>query len=197
MGGSAGGGGAGGSAGAGGASGGGGAGGANNAPFALTSSAFEEGEEIPLKHKCAEVNPVGQNLSPPLSWGPGPAGTMSYAIVLEHVPTPEHWVIWDIPANVFSLAENVEHAAAPAVPAGSKQSLVDLDGFQGSGYLGPCPQAVNSVQSYRFTLYAIDVATLPGLSATSSPPAAAAVVKQHVLAGTQGKTLTGTQIRTN
>jgi Raf kinase inhibitor-like YbhB/YbcL family protein len=143
------------------------------------------------------VNPKGQNISPPLSWGPGPAGTKSYAIVMAHVPTPEHWTIWDIPASVTSLAENVEHAAQPAVPAGSKQSLADLDGFKGSGYLGPCPQAVNSRQSYVFTLYALDVETVPGLSATSSPTQAATAVKAHLVAGSKGVTLTGTQIRSN
>lgn len=150
---------------------------------------------MPLKYKCAEVNPKGENISPPLSWGPGPAGTKSYAIVMMHVPNPEHWVIWDIPANVTSLPENVEHAAMPPVPAGSKQSLVDLDNFKGSGYLGPCPQAVNSVQSYRFTLYALDVETVPGLSATSNPTQAATAVKAHLVAGSQGVSLTGTQIR--
>ena len=185
---------AGGSAGA----GGGGAGGAvNNGPFELKSSAFKEGEQVPLKYKCAEVNPKGENISPPLNWGPGPAGTKSYAIVLEHLPTPEHWVIWDIPLAVTSLAENIEHAASPAMPAGAKQSLADLDGFKGSGYLGPCPQAFNSVQQYKFTLYALDVETVPGLSATSSPGQAATAVKQHIVAGSQGKTLTGTQIRMN
>lgn len=178
-----------------GSSGAGGSGGGSAEPFALKSTAFKEGEQVPLKYKCAEVNPKGENISPPLSWGPGPAGTKSYAIVMMHVPNPEHWVIWDIPANVTSLPENVEHAAMPAVPAGSKQSLVDLDGFQGSGYLGPCPQAVNSVQSYRFTLYALDVETVPGLSATSNPTQAATAVKAHLVAGSQGMSLTGTQIR--
>jgi Raf kinase inhibitor-like YbhB/YbcL family protein len=198
-------GGTGGSAGSGGASGGsggtggasGGSGGTSNQPFALTSTAFKEGEEIPLKYKCDKVNPMGMNQSPPLSWGPGPAGTKSYAVVLIHVTTPEHWVIWDIPANVLSLPENIEHSATPAQPAGSKQSLVNLDGFQGSGYLGPCPQAVGSQQDYRFTLYALDVETLPGLSATSNPTQAAMVVKQHLVAGSQGVSLTGHQIRSN
>lgn len=194
--GSAGGGAGGASAGAGGM-GGGGAGGTSNAPFALTSTAFKEGEEIPLKYKCDKVNPMGMNQSPPLSWGPGPAGTKSYAIVMMHLPTPEHWVIWDIPANVLSLPENIEHAASPAQPAGAKQSQVNLDGFNGSGYLGPCPQAFNSPQDYKFTLYAIDVETLPGLSATSNPTQAAAVVKQHLVAGSQGVSLTGHQVRTN
>lgn len=184
--------------GSGGASGGsGGSGGTSNQPFALTSTAFKEGDEIPLKYKCDKVNPMGMNQSPPLSWGPGPAGTKSYAIVLIHVTSPEHWVIWDIPANVLSLPENIEHAASPAQPAGSKQSLVNLDGFQGSGYLGPCPQAVGSQQDYKFTLYALDVETLPGLSATSTPAQAATVVKQHIVAGSQGVSLTGHQIRTN
>jgi Raf kinase inhibitor-like YbhB/YbcL family protein len=184
-----------GTAGAGGA-GAGGAGGVNNEPFALKSSAFEEGEEVPLMYKCAEVPPAGQNISPPLSWGPGPAGTKSYAIVMMHLPSPEHWVIWDIPASVTSLAVNIEHKAAPAEPAGSKQSLADLDGFKGSGYLGPCPQAENQRQSYKFTLYALDVETVPGLSATSSPTQAATAVKAHLVAGSQGVSLTGTQIRT-
>lgn len=184
----------------GGASGAGGGGGAScggsSTVFELTSCAFKEGEEVPLKYKCANVPPAGQNMSPPLSWGPGPAGTKSYAIVLNHVPTPEHWVIWDIPANVTSLPENIEHAAQPAMPAGTKQSLVNLDGFQGSGYLGPCPQAPNSRQSYTFTLYALDVDTVPGLSGTSTPAQAAAAVKMHLVAGSKGVTLTGTQIQT-
>jgi Raf kinase inhibitor-like YbhB/YbcL family protein len=116
--------------------------------------------------------------------------------VLEHVPTPAHWVIWNIPANVTSLPEDIEHVAMPSMPAGSTQSLVDLDGFQGSGYLGPCPQAVNSTQSYVFTLYALDVATVPNLTATSDPTQAANEVKQHLVAGSEGVTLSGTQIRT-
>jgi Raf kinase inhibitor-like YbhB/YbcL family protein len=173
------------------------AGGGGGAPFALTSSAFTEGAEIPLMYKCAEVNPKGQNISPPLSWGPGPSGTKSYAIVLMHLPSPEHWVLWDIPASVTSLAENIEHKAQPVLPAGSKQSLANLDGFMGSGYLGPCPQAVNSAQSYQFTLYALDVASVPGLTATSSPTEAATAVQAHLVAGSKGVTLTGTQIRAN
>ena len=173
-----------------------GAAGAASMAFALTSTAFKEGEEIPLEYKCMNVNPKGQNVSPPLSWGPGPAGTKSYAIVLMHVPSPEHWVLWDIPATVTSLPKNIEHVAQPALPAGSKQSLANLDGFSGSGYLGPCPQAANSRQSYKFTVYALDVEQVPGLSATSTPTAAATAVKAHLVAGSQGVSLTGTQIQT-
>jgi Raf kinase inhibitor-like YbhB/YbcL family protein len=176
--------------------GGSGTGGATSAPFALTSTVFKEGDQIPIKYKCAQVNPKGQNVSPPLSWGPGPAGTKSYALVLMHLPSPEHWVIWDIPASVTSLPEDIEHQAQPMTPAGSKQSRANLDGFMGSGYLGPCPQTPNSVQSYRFTLYAVAVDTLPGLSDTSSPTAAASAVVAHLVPGSQSVSLTGTQIQT-
>ena len=186
----------GGAGGAGNASGAAGTGGVANAPFTLTSTAFTEGDEIPLKYKCMNVNPIGQNISPPLSWGLGPLGTKSYAVVLMHVPSPEHWVLWDIPANVTSLPENIEHAAQPTAPAGSKQSLANLDGFTGSGYLGPCPQAAKSRQSYQFTVYALDVEQVPGLSATSTPAQAATAVKAHLVPGSQGVSLTGTQIQT-
>jgi len=188
----------GGAGGSGGVAGGGvaGGGGTVNAPFELKSSAFVEGAEVPLMYKCANVNPKGQNQSPPLSWGPGPPGTKSYAIVLMHLPSPEHWVIWDIPPSVVSLPANIDHVPMPPVPAGSKQSLANLDGFSGSGYLGPCPQAVNSRQSYKFTLYALDVDTVPGLTATSSPTEAATAVKAHLVSGSAGVSLTGTQIQT-
>lgn len=178
------------------AGGGSSAGAGNSAPFALTSTAFKEGDQIPIKYKCAQVKPQGQNVSPPLAWGPGPAGTKSYAIVLMHLPSPEHWVIWDIPGSITALPEDIEHQPHPAMPAGSKQSLANLDGFMGPGYLGPCPQVPNSVQSYRFTLYALAVDTLSGLSETSSPSAAAAAVLAHLVPGSQGVSLTGTQIQT-
>jgi Raf kinase inhibitor-like YbhB/YbcL family protein len=168
-----------------------------NAPFELVSTAFKEGAEIPLKYKCDKVNPQGENMSPPLSWGPGPAGTKSYAVVLMHLPTPEHWVIWDIPAAVTSLPENIEHQPKPAMPAGAKQSYAMLDGFTGSGYLGPCPQAVGQPQTYQFTLYALDTETLPGLTDSSSPGEAANVVKMHLVPGSKGVTLSGTQVRAN
>lgn len=82
------------------------------------------------------------------------------------------------------------------MPAGSKQAVANLDGFNGSGYLGPCPQSPNSRQNYKFTLYALDVETMPGLSATSTLEEAATAVKQHLVAGIQGVSLTGTQIQT-
>jgi Raf kinase inhibitor-like YbhB/YbcL family protein len=166
--------------------------------FALTSSAFTEGMEIPLQYKCANVNPVGMNQSPPLSWTPGPAGTKSYALTLNHEAgdNSAHWALWDIPVSTTSVAANVEHVAMPSLPAGAKQAMQNLDGFTGIGYQGPCPQAVGARQTYRFTVWALGVATLGGVTSASTTAAVQTAIKNAAL--TNGSaTLRGTQIRSN
>ena len=159
-------------------------------PFALTSTAFREGETIPLTYKCSVSTPAGQNLSPPLSWTPGPTATKSYAVTFIH-DAPDmsiHWVIWDIPLATTSLPENVEKVAEPSVPAGSKQVRPNIDGSTWYGYQGPCP--MGSRQNYQYAVYAIDVDTLPGVTTQSSSAAAMGAVRAHqvvraVLSGTQ------------
>jgi Raf kinase inhibitor-like YbhB/YbcL family protein len=153
--------------------------------------------EIPLKYKCAQNTPAGMNQTPPLSWTPGPAGTKSYAVTLNHEAGDQsaHWAMWDIPANVTSLAENVEHALMPAVPAGAKQTHTNLDGFNGDGYLGPCPQAANARQMYTYRVFALGVTTLAGVTTASSTAAAQTAIKAAALANGTAK-LTGTQIKT-
>jgi len=165
-------------------------------PFALTSSAFTAGMEIPLEYKCTNVPPAGMNHSPPLSWTPGPAGTKSYAITLNHNPMGDnsaHWALWDIPASTTSIAANVEHVAMPAMPAGAKQAMQNLDGFMGIGYQGPCPQAANSRQTYQFAVWAIGVANLTGVTSASTTVEAQAAIKKAAIASA---TLAGTQIQT-
>jgi phosphatidylethanolamine-binding protein (PEBP) family uncharacterized protein len=175
-------------------------------PFALTSTAFTAGMEIPLLHKCPANKPAGMNQSPPLSWGPGPAGTMSYAVTLNHVASNSaHWAIWDIPAGTTSLPLNVDHAAMPAVPAGSKQTEhKGFDMFTGFGYLGPCPQSVNSRQMYRYTVWAIGVASITGATTASTTAAAQTAIRNAALTsagapqecgGKACASLVGTQIQ--
>ena len=72
-----------------------------------------------------------------------------------------HSSVWDIPASVTALPKAVEEVAMPKEPAGSKQSK----GYNGEyGYQGPCPP---NEHSYVFTLYALDVATLPNVTTSS------------------------------
>lgn len=136
-----------------------GMGGTSAAPFALTSPAFEHVEACALQNlQPCKVFPLsnvmttigGQNMSPELSWGPGPAGTMSYAITLHDYSNGfTHWAIWNIPAATLKLAANLPDDATLTTPAGAKQKSFE------QGYMGP--GAKNHV--YEFRLYALNVAT--------------------------------------
>ncbi|MEO0601398.1 MAG: YbhB/YbcL family Raf kinase inhibitor-like protein [Myxococcota bacterium] len=135
-------------------------------PFELTSTAFATGEIIPLEHECGPPfnDGPGDNLTPPLSWTPGPEGTASYVVVMRDrdftpVAYPDgliHWTIYDIPASVTELPAGIPDGATVATPSGAKQGEAQESGF--FGYFGPC--SPNSVNTYRFTVYAMPEATL-------------------------------------
>lgn len=145
-------------------------------PFALSSSEFKNGDTIDVMYRC----PPNANLSPPLSWTPGPAGTKSYAVTLAHTNTV-HWQLWDIPGDVTSLPKDVAKVAMPPVPAGSKQSSTGTNGVMTPGYIGPCP-TTPAVSMYQYTVYALKVANLPGVTPASSPAAVTAALKANTLA---------------
>jgi Raf kinase inhibitor-like YbhB/YbcL family protein len=140
------------------------------------------------------VTPAGMNVSPPLAWTPGPATTKSYAMTLIHdaADMSIHWVLWDIPASVASLAPDVEKVAQPTTPAGSKQVQPNLDGSTWYGYQGPCPQAAGSRQNYLYAVYALDVEALPGVTPQSTSAQAMSAIRAHQVARA---TLQGNQIR--
>lgn len=127
--------------------------------FTLTSSVMTDGGDFPVMYTCA-----GTNVSPPLAWTGAPAGTMAYALVfLDTNNGLIHSVMWDIPSATMSLPENVEKVYEPSVPAGAKQTRAYSPSTR--GYLGPCP---GKPHLYRFTLHAVDVATLPGLGMSTT-----------------------------
>ena len=64
-----------------------------------------------------------------------------------------HWVMYDIPANVTSLAEGAGAPNGHAAPAGSVQGNTD---FGSPGYGGPCPPP-GKPHRYVFTVYALKV----------------------------------------
>jgi Raf kinase inhibitor-like YbhB/YbcL family protein len=149
-------------------------------PFALTSPAFQDNGVIDPKYRCKTAN-----LSPPLTWTPGPTGTKSYAVTMNH-NAALHWLLWDIPVDTSSLPEAVARMAAPPVPAGSKQNTTGTDGASWYGYTGPCPGGTTSGGSftnYPFTVYALKVASLPGVTSQSS----SAQIKSAIDAATLAK----------
>ena len=143
--------------------------------FALTSTTIAEGASFPPENTCS-----GANTSPPLAWTAGPAGTKSYAIVLNDTTINFlHFIVYDIPANVTALPAALEAAYAPAAPAGAHETKSYKNTF---GYGGPCPPAEHV---YEFVLYALDVATLPGVTQNVSLADAQTAIKAHSLASTK------------
>jgi phosphatidylethanolamine-binding protein (PEBP) family uncharacterized protein len=107
---------------------------------------------------------------------------MSYAIVFtDRTPGKVlvHSGIYDIPVSVTSLPMNVEKVANPTNPAGSKQ----VQAYNSvNGYAGPCPGPME--HTYEFMLYAVDVATLPGIATTQKAGPLVTALQAHDLATT-------------
>jgi Raf kinase inhibitor-like YbhB/YbcL family protein len=145
-------------------------------PFALTSSELAEGEDFPEKYTCEGDGQAGHDPSPPLSWGPGELSPQSYAIVFLDTDNGwTHWVMWDIPADVTALEEGLGEGYELDHPAGAKQAGGnDLD-----QYFGPCPQGNRHL--YEFTLYALDVATLPDVDEGSDPDDVIEALESHAI----------------
>lgn len=143
--------------------------------FTLTSAAFADMGMIGAMYHCRGV-------SPPLSWTPGPAGTQSYAVLMTDVSSRYHWAIWDIPLATTSLPEGVAQEAMPAVPAGTQQNSPGIDGATLPGYTGPCSYPT---MPYTFTVYALSVATLPGVTPASTGAAVFAAIQANTLASAQ------------
>jgi Raf kinase inhibitor-like YbhB/YbcL family protein len=120
---------------------------APTATMQLTSPAFSESEPIPMEFSCE-----GKNISPPLSWSNAPAGTKSFALVVEDPDATKgtftHWMVLGIPATTTTLAKGA------VLPAGAQSGR---NGKGAAGYTGPCPPQGN--HHYVFTLYALDIAT--------------------------------------
>jgi Raf kinase inhibitor-like YbhB/YbcL family protein len=153
------------------------------AAFSITSPLFQAGEKIPVKYTCD-----GQNISPPLDWSQGSAGTNSFALIMDDPDSPggafTHWVIFNLPPDTRGLPE--------AVPAEGELSNGALQGKNNSGkigYFGPCPPS-GSAHHYRFTVYALDRPL--DLAAGASKVQVLQAMQGHILA--QGQ-LVGTYQR--
>lgn len=111
------------------------------AQFSLTSSAFTDGQAIPALFTCD-----GANRQPPLEWGEPPAGTKSFALVVDDPDAPSgtfrHWGIFNIPASARSVTAEVAQAT---------------NDFGKSGYGGPCPPKGHGPHHYRFKLLALGI----------------------------------------
>jgi Raf kinase inhibitor-like YbhB/YbcL family protein len=128
-------------------------------PFTLSTTAFPPGGLIPSRYACD-----GQDISPELSWNTPPAGTQTFAIIMDDPDAPgrtwDHWVVFNIPAIEDGLAENQPHATQ--LPNGGTQGQ---NSWHETGYGGPCPP-VGPAHTYRFIIYAVDRSLVLPMAAT-------------------------------
>lgn len=141
--------------------------------FKLTSSAFAEGQAIPVKYSCK-----GSDMSPPLEWGEElPQGTKSLALIVDDPDAPMgtwvHWVLWNIPTTAHGWPENTP--TDPELVNGAMQGKTSAGG---SGYHGPCPPS--GTHRYFFKLYALN--TKLSLPAGADKDALFQAMDGHVLA---------------
>jgi Raf kinase inhibitor-like YbhB/YbcL family protein len=128
------------------------------ASIEITSSAFEYGQPIPPKHACTG-DPVSslKDVSPELSWGEPPAGTQSFALIMDDPDAPngtwDHWILFNIPTSTRGLPESMP--VNSGFPGGNNS-------WGRTGYGGPCPPS--GTHRYFFRLYALDemLAISPG-----------------------------------
>lgn len=114
----------------------------------LTSAAFAHHGKIPAKYTG-----TGEDVSPPMAWSNVPEGAASFALICHDPDAPlvspgsygfVHWVLYNIPSSVRSLAEGVSDFTA------------GVNNFDRQGYGGPMPPEGHGTHHYFFWLIALD-----------------------------------------
>lgn len=138
--------------------------------FVLTSPEVEDGGNLP-----ADYTGDGSGATLPLEWRGAPAGTKSYALIMDHLaPGNEmksYWVMWDIPAGTTSLPKNVKGVGKLGV------------GFKGEeGYEPPHSQGPGE-KTYVLHVYALSAEPKPTGTGRGG------VTREDLLAAMDGKIL--------
>lgn len=144
--------------------------------FLLTSTAFKEGEKIPVKYTGED-----HDLSPQLTWSNSPSGTKTFVLIVDDPDAPggvfTHWVLFNLPGNISQLPEgipNKEKLQNGAIQGKNTGGTI--------GYMGPYPPH-GPAHRYCFTIYAVDkqIDLKPGVR---KEPVLASI-KGHILAQAQ------------
>jgi Raf kinase inhibitor-like YbhB/YbcL family protein len=139
---------------------------AERARMKITSSAFQEGGNIPSKFTCD-----GSDTSPPLQITGVPSEAKSLVLIADDPDAPSglftNWLVWNIPPQTNSIAEG-----------GAPKGVHGTNDFGKSGYKGPCPPP--GTHRYSFKIFALDrELDLRALAKRSQVDAA---MKGHVIA---------------
>lgn len=148
----------------------------------LTTTAWPDGGQIPVKH-----TQVGAEVSPPLTWSNVPQGIQSFVLIVHDVDAAIgngtddllHWMLWNIPGTATGLPEGVP--AHSQLPDGTRQISAT-----GPYYRGPGALASGPPHHYVFELFALD-ATIDVPAVGQSPPATRAAVVAAMAGHVRGK----------
>jgi Raf kinase inhibitor-like YbhB/YbcL family protein len=139
--------------------------------FTVKVDEFENGAWIPQRHSCE-----GEDAAPTVSWSGEPAGTKSFALIMDDPDAPAgtwtHWVLWDIPGDRHKIE------------AGFRPGMFGVSGkndFGREGYGGPCPPKGHGPHRYFFRLYAVNVPTL-GVNAGAKRSALETALHRRLMA---------------
>lgn len=122
--------------------------------MSVSSSAFADGGMLPAIHaglgKCG-----GKNVSPPLAWQHLPQATRSVVITMKDPDGAKgggvvHWLAYNIPATVSSLAAGAGNEMNEHVTLGKNVSGA-------MAYRGACPPVGDSPHHYIITVTATDL----------------------------------------
>jgi hypothetical protein len=115
---------------------------AGGARMKITSSAFQQGGNIPSKFSCD-----GPNTSPPLQISDVPSEAKSLVLIVDDPDAPSglftHWAVWNISPQTTTIGEG-------STPKG----VQGTNDFGKSGYGGPCPPS--GTHRYYFKVFALD-----------------------------------------
>lgn len=154
-------------------------------PMTLSTTAFPDGGQIPVKYsQAAEGAAPGEGTSPGVTWANTPAGTQSFLLHMHDMDVARnrtsddqaHWVVWNIPASATGLPEGVPRGAQLANGAYQVSAT-------GPVYRGPGAPATGPMHHYVFELYALDTKLdiMPGTDAFETRTKVMAAIQGHIL----------------
>ena len=149
----------------------------------LVCPTIAAGSTLPAEQVFNGFGCTGPNVSPALQWSGAPAGTRSFALTIYDPDAPTgsgwwHWIVYDMPPGVNTLASGAGDASGKGLPGGAKHGRSDFGTY---AFGGACPPEGHSPHHYIFTLYALDLDTL-GVPADASAALIGYMIGHHTLA---------------
>lgn len=122
--------------------------------FTLKSN--ELGGQMTNKQMANTFGCTGENKSPELHWEHAPKETQAFAVTIHDPDAPTgsgfwHWVVYNIPSSVTSLASDAGNVSGQNLPKGAMSGTNDGGAM---GYMGACPPPGPS-HRYIITVYAL------------------------------------------